>query len=120
MSATEMWESRQVFGEMVAGVQRCSEVAARSQVYVAHGQMTARQAHRVQWEDQVRRYILKQMARHGLAWRPERDDLRAWADYMVAHAVLEVRRLPQEAFLAEAARLRQERDRRLVGMRRAG
>ncbi|NJL53925.1 hypothetical protein HC928_01380 [bacterium] len=96
----------------------CAAMVRQAEWYLAHGLIDGPKVSALNEELGTRRAVLAGLTAHGEAWEPDTVELAVWRHYILKHATLQQAGMSQAAFLAEAARLRQERDRRLVGMRR--
>lgn len=97
-------------------VRLAREYEAKADWYQARGLITVAARETLRWELSVREWCAARLV-HDIQWEPERADLRAWRDYLVAHARLQVRRyaneISGEEFQAAAGVIRRERDERV-------
>lgn len=103
-------------GWLLHSVRLSRDYEAKADWYVEHGLMTRQLREALRWELSVQEWCVSRLV-HDIQWSPERADLRAWRDYMVAHARLQIRRyaneIGEEEFQAAAGLIRRERDERL-------
>lgn len=106
----------EIRGWIAHGLRLARDYESKADWYVEHGLMTRRQREFARWELSMQEWCASRLV-HDIQWSPERADLRAWRDYMVDQARLQVRRyaseISEEEFQTAAGVIRRERDDRL-------